>query len=147
MRKVKLVSQERKGLFKEYAGAVIAPPVYEARATIPVVEALRAAGATVEPLAAPDIGYRITLGQLMHAGIVACHLNASPWMGLRMCDEPEYPGEYSDYWRQVDFTRCPVCGAPVVWYEAGHVPGYRVCTGPQHHHSLAKCGWLNQTSP
>lgn len=131
---MKLVSQKRKGLFAEHRG--IAPVIYEARATIPAREALEAAGATFDPITGS--GYRITPGEQMPAGIVAVHLNESPWLGIRMASEPEYPGEHADYWRQVDFTPCPVCGAPVVWYEAGYVPGYRVCTGPKHHHSLAK---------
>lgn len=144
MKTVKLVDQKRSGLFAEHAG--VAPLVYEARATIPAIEALRSAGATIEPLPAPQIcranlrkswTARITLGDRMPEGMVACHLNQSPHMGLRMEIEPEYPGEYPDYWRQVDFTPCPVCGAPVVWYEAGYVPGYRVCSRPPHHHSLA----------
>ena len=133
---VKLVNQKRSGLFVEHDG--IAPITYEARATVPVVEALQAAGATVEPLSAPAIGYVITLGNTMPAGIVAVHLNQSPWLGLRLAVEPEYPMEHQDYWLQVDFTPCPVCSAPVVWYEAGYVPGYRVCAKPPHHHSLAK---------
>lgn len=133
---MKLISQKRSGLFAEHQG--IAPLVYEARATIPAVEALRAVGATAEPLPSPASGYKITLGDKMPTGIVAVHLNESPYLGLRMVMEPEYPMEFADYWRQVDFTPCPVCDAPVVWYEAGYVPGYRVCTRKPHHHSLAK---------
>ena len=136
MRKVTLTSQKRRGLFAEHTG--VAPIVREVRATIPVVESLRAAGATVEPLATPAIGYRVTLGRTMPAGIVAAHINGATWIGLRMDNEPEYPGEHPDYWQQVDWTPCPVCGAPVVWYEAGYVPGYRVCAQPPHHHSLAQ---------
>jgi hypothetical protein len=131
-----LIDQKKEGLFREHPD--IAQIVRDARATIPVVEALRAAGSEVEPLPSPAMGYRITLGGTMPAGIVAVHLNESPWIGLRMTDEPEYPIEFPDYWAQVDWTPCPVCGAPVVWYEAGYVPGYRVCTRPPHHHSLAK---------
>lgn len=133
---VKLISQKRRGLLPEHRG--LAPIEYQGRMTIPVCESLIAAGATVEPLPSPQIGYRIVLGEIMPDGIVAIHLNESPWLGLRMDNEPEYPGEHHDYWRQVDFTPCPVCAAPVVWYEAGYVPGYRVCAGPKHHHSLAK---------
>jgi hypothetical protein len=133
---MKLVSQKRTGLFPEHHG--VAPIEYEARATIPVVEALKATGARFEPLPAPELGYKITLGDRMPKGIVAVHLNESPYLGLRMTNEPEYPQEFADYWIQVAFTPCPVCGAPVVWYEAGYVPGYRVCVKPPHHHSLAK---------
>lgn len=63
MKTVRLISQERKCLFYEHHG--IAPIIYEARATIPAVEALRAAGAAVEPLPSPAIGYTITLGDQM----------------------------------------------------------------------------------
>lgn len=136
MKTVKLVSQKRSGLFAEHNG--IAPIVVEARATIPAVEELTKAGAKFVPLPLPKIGYEITLGETMPAGIVAVHLNESPYLGLRTDNEHEYPIENADYWRQVDFTPCPVCGAPVVWYEAGYVPGYRVCTRSPHHHSLAK---------
>jgi hypothetical protein len=136
MSQVKLVGQKRSGLFPEHKG--VGPLVHEGRATIPVVEALRAAGANIEPLPAPKTGYKITLGLKMPKGIVAVHLNESPWIGLRLENEPEYPQESPDYWQQVDFTPCPVCGAPVVWYEAGYVPGYRVCAKPPHHHSIAK---------
>jgi len=134
MRTVKLVSQKRRGLFPEHDG--VGPIVFEqVRATIPVVELLRDAGATVESL---PIGYRITLGDTMPSGIVAVHLNDAPRIGLRLAVEPEYPQEFPDYWLQVDFTPCPVCGAPVIWYEAGYVPGYRVCAKKPYHHSLAK---------
>lgn len=135
MRTVKLIDQKRTGLFAGHEEKGIGPLVYEARATIPVVETLQAAGATVEPLA---VGYRITLGDTMPAGIVAVHLNGEITLGLRMSNEPEYPQEFADYWAQVAWTPCPVCGSPVVWYESGYVPGYRVCAKPPHHHSMAK---------
>jgi len=132
---MKLMDQKRTALLSEHTG--IAPIVKTARATIPVVEALRAAGATVEPVPEPAMGYRITLGETMPAGIAARHHNDPPHLVLRMEDEPEYPGEHDDYWLQVDWTPCPVCGAPVVWYEAAFVPGYRVCSRPPYHHSQA----------
>ena len=52
--------------------------------------------------------------------------------------EERYPQEFPDYWETVNFTPCPVCQAPIVWYEAEYVPGYRVCTKAPHHHSLAQ---------
>jgi len=133
---MKLVDQQRSGLFPEHSG--VAPVVETARATIPVVEALQAAGAKVEPLPSPIMGYTITLGDVVPEGIVAAHHNDPPHVVLRMANEPEYPGEHPDYWLQVQWTPCPVCGAPVVWYEAGYVPGYRVCVKPPHHHSIAE---------
>lgn len=131
-----LVPLRRSGLFSELAG--IAPVTYQVRATSPAVEALLRARAIVIPLGLPEIGYQITLGPKMPSGIIACHLNGDPWVGIRMSNEPRFPGEQFDYWLQVDFLPCPKCGAPVVWYEAGYVPGYRVCTGEAHHHSIAK---------
>lgn len=76
---VKIESQDRNGI------------VREVRATIPAVEALTAAGATIERLG--DTGYRVTLGHTMPADIVAVRLNQSPWVGIRLSIEPEYPGE------------------------------------------------------
>ena len=39
------------------------------------------------------------------------------------------PASNGDYWTAVSDVPCPVpgCGQTVVWYEAGYVPGYRVC--------------------
>jgi hypothetical protein len=134
---VKLVSQNRRGLFPEHRG--VAAPAYAVRATVPVVEALRAAGAGVDPLPLPNIGYTVRLTGTVPAGLVAVHLNGPPpALALRLADEPEYPMEFPDYWGTVAFTPCPMCGAAVVWYEAGYVPGYRVCVRPPHHHALAK---------
>jgi hypothetical protein len=132
---MKLINQKKRGLFAEHNG--IAPVVYTVRATVPAAEALHAAGAVLVPL--PNgIGYEITLGPQMPANLIACQLNESPHIGVRCSNEPEFPGESPDYWASVNFSPCPVCGSPVVWYEAGYVPGYRVCTGPKHHHSLAE---------
>lgn len=43
------------------------------------------------------------------------------------------PPEPEDYWRAVTSVTCPVpgCGQTAVWYEAGYVPGYRVCMAPR----------------
>jgi hypothetical protein len=137
LRKVKLIDKKNQGLFPEHKG--IGKIKYEARATIPVVEALQQAGAIVEPLRSPDGGYSITLGDTMPEDIIAVHLNHSdPRIGLRLGSEDPYPQEHPDYWATVNFTPCPVCKAPVVWYEAGYVSGYRVCTQAPHHHSLAQ---------
>lgn len=42
------------------------------------------------------------------------------------------PADSGDYWDAVTTVPCPVpgCGQTVVWYEAGYVPGYRVCMRP-----------------
>jgi len=41
-------------------------------------------------------------------------------------------GERRDYWSAVTDVPCPVpgCDQTVIWYEAGYVPGYRVCMKP-----------------
>jgi hypothetical protein len=135
---MKLTNQNRVGLFPECNR--IAPVTRIARATIPVVEALKDAGAKVTICGqnVPNFGYGITLAEKMPEGIVAVRLNELPWLALRMNNEPEFPNEIRDSWCEVDWMPCPVCGAPVVWYEAGYVPGYRVCTQPPHHHCLAE---------
>lgn len=134
---MKLTSQKRKGLFAEHHG--IAPIVRDkVRLTIPVREALLAAGAKLEDQ--PDGRATITLDATMPAGIVAKHKSSTTM--LRLEHEPDWSdaetGVYDDPWLQIDWTPCPVCGAPVIWYEAGHVPGYRVCSQPPYHHSLAR---------
>lgn len=42
------------------------------------------------------------------------------------------PSGQHEYWPAVTDVPCPVegCGQTVVWYEAGYVPGYRVCMRP-----------------
>ncbi len=123
------------GLFPEHDG--IGPIVREVSATIPVIEALREAGARMEPLW-PEGGYRVTLPARLPEGIIASIVRLSPNIGLRMDNEPEWPMEHPDVWVQLEWTPCPTCGAPLVWYEAGYVPGYRVCAQPPHHHVLAR---------
>lgn len=136
---MKLVDQKQAGLFSEHRG--VASPAYTVRATIPVIEALTKAGATIDQVGTADMPvYRVTLGKTMPAGIVAVTVNGPPYVDacLRLEIEPEWPQEFEHYWGQVDWTPCPACGAPVVWYEAGYVSGYRVCSQPPHHHSRAK---------
>lgn len=136
---MKLIDEKRTGLFPEHTG--ISPLTYTVRATIPARESLSEAGAKIGPIGTADEPvYRVTLGSVMPDGIIAGAVNGPPYVDccLRLENEPEWPGEFEDYWRQVDWTPCPVCGAPVVWYEAGYVPGYRVCSQPPHHHSRAE---------
>ena len=44
----------------------------------------------------------------------------------------DMPAVGSDYWGAVTDVSCPVegCTQTVCWYEAGYVPGYRVCMAP-----------------
>ena len=148
MKKVELQDQKRKGLPEHKK---VAPALHEkVRLTIPAREALEAAGATVTPepmnMAIGMPTYTVRLGDQVPIGLVAAHTKISysggSWwelLSLRMEIEPEYPGEFmGDYWQRLDFAPCPKCGAPLMWYEAGYIPGYRVCSKPPHHHWLAK---------
>lgn len=136
MKTVKLIDQKQSGLFAEHEG--VASPTYTGlRLTIPAREALQASGATVTQEA--DGRFSVTLEKSVPKGIVATHINGEIGLALRMEIEPEYPGEIGHaFWEQVDFTPCPKCGAALIWYEAGYVPGYRVCAKPPHHHWIAK---------
>lgn len=127
---------DRTGLFPEYDG--IAPIVHEGmRITIPVRELLEKSGATILHSHTPDgPRYDVALGRKIPPGIVAVTICFSGQKGLRLEIEPEYPGEYYDKWLQADWTPCCKCGAPLIWYEAGYVPGYRVCANPPHHHQM-----------
>lgn len=115
----------------------------ECRLTIPAREALQRAGSSVEITdRLSDIGAPVYLVRLDPDLIAPDHIHACRVIGdselcLRMDDEPEYPGEIEDYWGSLLFRRCPECGHPLAWYEAGNVPGYRVCTGEARHHVLA----------
>jgi hypothetical protein len=44
----------------------------------------------------------------------------------------DLPPVVGNYWAAVTDVPCPVegCQQTVVWYEAGYVPGYRVCMAP-----------------
>lgn len=137
---MRLEYQNRTGLLPEHAG-VRQGPHEGVRLTIPAREALQAAGAriTMEPPSGEPALYTVELGERVPEGIVATRILHTEHLGLRMDNEPEYPGEIGHaYWEQLDFTPCPECGAPLVWYEAGYVPGYRVCARAPHHHVLAR---------
>jgi len=132
---VKLKDRKRTGLFPEHNG--VEPPTYTGlRLTIPVREALASCGATIT--AEADNRYAVTLAGTVPAGIIATYIGGQWGVALRLENEPEYPNEIGHaYWEQVAFTPCPKCGAPLIWYEAGYVPGYRVCARKPHHHMLA----------
>lgn len=125
------------------AQATVQAPVYERlRLTIPAREALRKAGNDTEPdddASLDSYTWRVTLRR-PPAGLVMVlvgRLNQSH--GLRMVNEPEYPGEWPDgqgigVYERAQWVPCPTCGASLVWYEAGYVPGYRICSGKSMHH-------------
>lgn len=132
---ITLQDQRRTGLSREHSD--VRQGVHSnVRLTIPAREALERSGATI----IPEPGqlyqlYSVELGATLPSGIVATRIINESHLALRLDIEPEYPGEIGHaYWEQLNFTPCPKCGAPLVWYEAGYVPGYRVCAGRKHHH-------------
>lgn len=161
------MSRIRTGLTMHTDGTSVAPPVYdELRLTIPAREALARLGNQIElrgattPNAearyAPDDlaevppsmrrghpyqVWRVTLSGRVPDDLVLCLIGhgKDQHRGLRLIDEPEYPGEWTDggiAWHERGaWVPCPQCRSPLVWYEAGYVPGYRVCAGPRHHHA------------
>ena len=132
----------RTGLHAEHR-AVTTPTITDLRLTIPAREALLAAGNVVsEYRGGAEAGgprYSVALSR-PPSGLVLCqiHDHEDSQYGLRMSDEPRYPHEMPtaqiswDAWGQ--WLPCPSCGASLVWYEAGYVPGYRVCSAAPHHH-------------
>ncbi len=113
------------------------------RLTTPAREALTSHGNMVVredgPTAAPR--FTVTLRGTTPAGLVLCLIGhkAESCRGLRLQNEPPYPQEWPAsviaWYEQGDWTGCPQCSAPLVWYEAGYVPGYRVCSRSPHHHA------------
>lgn len=141
------------GLSREYA--TIAAPAYgPLRLTIPAREALDRNGNHVERVAGEFVGpmYRVTLAGDIPAGVVLCLIGygSDQHRGLRLDDEPEYPGEWRDgglsWAERGSWVPCPQCGAALVSHEAGYVPGYRVCARAPHHHAQLDDGGRAATS-
>lgn len=125
----------------------IVPRICEGlRLTIPVREALEHEGNRVTETVTPNgLQYTVELRR-PPAGIVLCLIGhrAEQHYGLRMVNEPEYPGEWPDgqgvAWHEWgEWVPCPKCGAALVWNEAGYVPGYRICL-KGHHVQLSEDG-------
>lgn len=139
--KLVLTDQRRTGVFSEHeqmrfeGGAIYT----DTRMTIPAREALEAVS-TLHDQAyyyqRPPQDVVAVLAPVLEKGAPTVDYEVA----LRLGNEPPFPGERPnpDMWLEVDLTPCPKCGAALVWYEAGHVPGYRVCAGPVHHHFLAR---------
>jgi hypothetical protein len=124
-------------------GLRIMPPVYEQmRLTVPVREALEGAGNVAAPTHTPDGPiWTVTLQGTVPRGLAIVRIGrgATQQLGLRLAIEPEYPGEWPEgaaiaWYERGAWCRCPAprCGRALVWYEAGYVPGYRVCTRGHH---------------
>ncbi len=147
----KIVNMHRTGLLPEHDG--IAPITYESvRLSDGARAALEKAGARIEPAKKPE-GRKIPVWDITLTGevtmpdlvVVMTNIPAddprSPYswhstVSLRLPSEPEFPGEHpASVWDWAEWQPCPECGAPLVWYEAAYVGGYRVCARPPHHHS------------
>ena len=105
-------------------------------------EALSAAGARLLPESdprGPISTHTVLLGVSVPEGLVATRFAQSDGLGIRMKDDAPFDDEIGHaYWEQAHFLPCPECGAPLVWYEAGFVPGYRVCARFPYHHVLIR---------
>jgi len=119
-----------------------AAPVYgPLRMTVPVREALAQAGNIVrasEPTADGQHQWEVTLTRPVPVVLCLIGHGGSQHRGLRLADEPRYLQEWNDsaiaWHERGDWIGCPKCGGALVWYEAGYVPGYRLCT--RGHHAL-----------
>jgi hypothetical protein len=129
---------------------VAEPPVYmDLRMTIPVREALERAGNYITSLGVGDFGFPVfdvELCGIVPPGIVEVCIGegATQHWGLRLVSEPPYPDEWPPEEVQRDYgawVPCPHegCGRALVWFEAGYVPGYRLCT--QGHHAQLSEDW------
>ncbi len=149
---IELLDQHRSGVLPEHKGMrLVGAQLDCCRLTIPAREALEANGAQVTPAQAPlvpDGGqwvpasgrhWSVTLAERCPSGLVAVQqVGGSSAICIRLDNEPEYPNETPVIWPQIDLTPCPKCGGALIWYEAGYVPGYRVCAGRKHHHWIAR---------
>lgn len=138
--KITLKDQDRTGVLPEhkalkFSGGAISTTT---RMTIPAREALERVS-TVQNgayyYAVPPTGIVVVLAPSLELGGAP---TGAYMTALRCDDEPPFPGERpnENMWIVVDLTPCPKCGAALVWYEAGYVPGYRVCAGSDHHHYI-----------
>jgi len=109
-------------------GQVAAVPRLEGvRLTVPAREALIEAGNAVTR--ASDLQWHLDL-TAPPKGLVSVltRIGADFIRGLRLATEPAYPTEYDQsWWERGEVVPCPRCGRSLVWYEAGYVPGYRIC--------------------
>jgi hypothetical protein len=150
MRLPKAVFQNCSGLLPGHD--FLQPTTHVCHLTVPVAVALlsqeaelREAGTgqkltvfdfTPGKLTLPVVRIVLRHDRVVPGGILSCNVSFEPHRALRMENEQEYPDEHIEYWGTADFLPCPECGKPLCWYEAGFVPGYRVCTGREHHHCL-----------
>ena len=107
--------------------------VRQIRMTRLAKEALQEAGATVALISSDPEVYCVTI-QIIPPGIVP-NADELGRVALRMEHEPDWPfPDFVSWWDRIAWQPCPECGHALAWYEAGYVPGYRICCGPDHHH-------------
>lgn len=137
---MKLIDQHDNGVFPEHRGAQFLGgwiPT-DARMTIPAREAIEEVSETwLQP---SGIGSEYAYLK-PPAGVIVVAVRTPDGLletAYRLKNEPAFPGEHPhpNSWLEASFLACPQCGYALVWYEAGYVPGYRVCCGPAHHHYL-----------
>lgn len=112
------------------------------RMTIPVREALERAGNAIRQGREAHV-WDVELSRPVSLVVVqtlepipGVMYGGSPRVALRLEEEPEYPQEHAAaWWDRGAWVACPSCGAALVWYEAGYVPGYRICLGEHRHHA------------
>lgn len=135
---------------RRVVGLIIAAPTYEGlRLTIPAREALERAGNRVIVGRGVDVAdprsrwpvYDVTLTGKVPDGLVLALIGNGhdQHRGLRTQDEEPYPlewpaGQGIAWYERGEWVPCPAprCRRALVWYEAGYVPGYRVCTRGHH---------------
>ncbi len=113
----------------------VIPPTYGVRATIPARELLQDYGNHVR---AVDGGSTVNVTLIRPPNepmLVVCMTiyDCLDIVSLRTETEPPFPRELTADWASVGaFVPCPECGAALVWFEAGYVPGYRICLRGHH---------------
>lgn len=105
------------------------------RLTTPALESLLRDKNPITVDETPD-GPRYTLSIISPpGGLVISFISGGAEVAIRTEDEPPYPRECPAAWYIIgDFVPCPRrgCGRGLVWYEAGYVPGYRICLAGHH---------------
>lgn len=131
-KKMKLKDQNRQGI-NQYMTLLGGGIPVNARMTIPAREALRKVSVVKN-----NHFYFSRPPQDMISVLVRAMDGYGYEQAFRLTIEPPYPNEMPDdnMWTEAMLTPCPKCGAALVWWEAGYVPGYRVCAGPKHHHYI-----------
>lgn len=134
--RMKTINQHRTGLMAGGKGPLFGASAKFDVMTIPAREALEKVADRQD-----DDAYYFTRPPAGLVVVLAPVPNGQPGQltyALRCEDEPPFPGEVRDdgmtYWQRAALEPCPICGAALVWYEAGYVPGYRVCAKRPYHH-------------